>query len=191
MNYIILISVLLLSFCHQNPVLASKQSRVDPLADKVTAETAKKIKNETGLHLMGTGGGVNLEGRLRKLNMSFIHYGDLSMEESRELVVYCVEEYLAAINADEKIRPHLSHYPFTPYGVEINIFIRQKDRQKQSIGYISVVSELNGKVSYKTSQPEPELMKKVHAEPYEEAKQLVKQQDPGMKRIKLIRENSS
>lgn len=150
--------------------------------DAVTARVVKKINEETGLKLMGTGGGMI--GQINRMGMSFAHYGDLSVEKGRELLVYCIEEYLAAINAEEKIRPHLRHYPFTPLDLEMRIFIYQKDGQEPPTDSLSIVSGIYGRVSYKVSQPFPKITKKIHQEPYEEAKELVFQTDPEMKRIK-------
>jgi hypothetical protein len=153
--------------------------------DVVTDQVAKKIYQETGLKLMGTGGG--LIDQINRLGISFARYGDLSMEEARELLVYCVEEYLDAINADEKIRPHLCCYPFSPNNIEIAIFIYGEDRRDPPIGFLTVVAEIYGRMTYKIQQPGFPSMKTIHEEPYDEAKKLMEQQDPGMKKIKMIR----
>lgn len=171
--------------CSCNVDFSVQESDYEKDADAVTARVAKKIHQETGLKLMGIGGGMIQQ--INRMGMSFARYGDLSMEEARELLVYCVEEYLDAINADEKIRPYLCCYPFSPNNIEINIFIYGEDRRAPPIGFLTVVAEIYGRMTYKIHQPDPVIMKTIHEEPYNEAKKLVEQQDPGMKKIKMVK----
>ena len=177
--------IVLVLCCSCNVNFSAQESDYEKDVDAVTDQVAKKIYQETGLKLMGTGGG--LIDQINRLGMSFARYGDLSMEEARELLVYCVEEYLDAINADEKIRPHLCCYPFSPNNIQIAIFIYGEDRRRPPIGFLTVVAEIYGRMTYKIQQPGLPSMKTIHEEPYNEAKRLVEQQDPGMKKIKMIR----
>ncbi len=174
MKALVLIIFLLFSSFSYASFQSSKTENWNAIANDITSKTARIIQQERGLCLIGTGGGAGIEGHLRKLNMSFVHNGELSMEEGRELVVYCVQEYLEAINGNEKIRPHLVHYPFTPRDVEIAIFIHRQDGRQAPIGFLSVVAGLYGQISYSINQPGPKTLKKVHQETYEEAVQLVK-----------------
>ncbi len=144
----------------------------EKIADKITYETARKIERQTSLHICGVGGG-SLSGQLRKLNMSFECRKELNMEQGRKLVLYCVNEYLSAINANKEIRPNLIHFPFTPEDVEIDIFIQKPDRSDVPIGSLSVVSEVDGKVIYKVHEPDPIILRRVHEETFEEALKLV------------------
>lgn len=186
MKFFCFVVILLCYSCNTSSLV--QEFDYEKEADAVTAQVAKKIETETGLKLIGTGGGMM--GQIHSMALSFACYGDVSMEESRELLVYCVEEYLSAINQNEKIRPYLSHYPFTARGLEITIFIKQKDGREPPMGFLTVVGEINGKNSYKIRQPGYPSMKKVHQEPYEEAKKLVVQNDPEMKRIKTSTANN-
>lgn len=81
----------------------------EQIADAITAKTAKKIKNEKELILMGTGGGML--GDIYMMAMSFRYCQEVDFNTARQLVVYCVEEYLSAINSDEKVRPYLHNFP--------------------------------------------------------------------------------
>lgn len=183
MRFIAIVALILCCSC--NKIASYRVPQYERDANAVTAHAARKINHQTGLKLIGTGGGMI--NQINFMAMSFSHYGDLSIEEARELLVYCVEEYLNAINADEKIKPHLVRYPFTPREIEVNIFIRKQDGKNQSVGSLSVVGEVNGKVTYDISQPFPKIAQEVYKETYEEAKKLVEQQDPGMKKIKMIK----
>ncbi|HNA62248.1 MAG TPA: hypothetical protein PKW79_04150 [Rhabdochlamydiaceae bacterium] len=181
MKYFCLIVLVLCCACSNN-ISSYRVPQYEKDVDVVTDRVAKEIHRTTGLKLMGTGGG--LIDQINRLGMSFARYGDLSMEEARELLVYCIEEYLEAINANEKIRPHLCCYPFTPNNVEIIIFIYREDRRRPPVGFLTVVAGAYGKMIYKIQQPGFPSMKDIHEEPYDEAKKLVEQQDPGMEKIK-------
>jgi hypothetical protein len=177
--------VALILCCSCNKVASYRVPQYERDANEVTAQVARKINQKTGLKLIGTGGGMI--NQINSMAMSFAYYRDLSMEEARELLVYCVEEYLDAINANEKIKTHLSCYPFTSKNVEIMIFIYREDRRDPPVGFLTVADEICGKMIYKIQQPGLPSMKTIHEETYEEAKKLVEQQDPGMKKIKMIK----
>jgi hypothetical protein len=151
-------------------------------ADKLTDQVAKKITRETGLRLCGTGGGMM--DNIQMMAMSFDHYGEITVEEARELLLCCVNEYLSAINADEKIRPHLIHYPFTSKDVEIAIFVRDSKDKKIPLDALCVVSSVNGKLVYRNRDSQTKRMKRIHEETFEEAVKLIEVQDPKMKLIK-------
>lgn len=183
MKYVYLIFCILLSACSPSSSKMQKTSINENVAHLITVKTAQKIKNETGLHLCGTGGGSS-EGLLRKLNMCFDHYGEITMEEGRELLIYCVQEYLSAINASQEIKSSLLHYPFTPKDVEIIIYVRGADKKRVDIGEYNVINANGGRLIYTIRQPDPEGMKRIHQETFEEAVKLVEAQDSKMELIK-------
>ena len=110
--------------------------------------------------------------------MSFDCYNEITMDQGRELLIYCVSEYLSAINSNEKIRPYLIHYPFTPKDVEIRIFIHRPDHRDVPMGALTVVSEMDGQLVYKILQPDPIVLKRIHEEPYEEAVEILEKSAP-------------
>lgn len=172
MRYIsLLFLVLSLTACQTSSSKNYQIPDYEKMADRITDQTAKKIEAKTGLRLCGTGGGMM--NHIRMMAMSFNCYSAVDMDKGRELVVYCVNEYLAAINANEEIRPHLIHYPFTPSDVEIRIFIYKPDRKDVPIGDLSVVSQAYGQVVYKVREPFPVVLKRVHEETFEEAVQQI------------------
>lgn len=149
MKKLLLSLFLIISSCSTpSELLPYHPASADAAADAVTFKTALKIREETGLTLIGTGGGGSLE-QLRKLNMCFQQKGELSVKQARKLIVYCVNEYLSAINSNEKLKPYLTHSPFTPADIEIKIFIFKKDQTDVDEGVLSVVSEMGGKIKYR------------------------------------------
>ncbi|NNM43195.1 MAG: hypothetical protein HKM07_02505 [Chlamydiae bacterium] len=134
------------------------------IADAITAETAKKLQNEKELILTGTG--------RQMMMMGFNFYEAVNSEIARKLLICCVEEYLSAINNNEKIRPYLHEYPFTDKNVKIVIYFYNSDGSDVSSDRISVAAISKGIVTYyvKTSDNQP--LKDIHEETYQEALKL-------------------
>ena len=109
---------------------------------------------------------------VRTMSMSFQYRQEVDLETARRLVVFCVEEYLASINADREIRPYLVNYPFTEKDVEIRIFFCKPDGHKIPAGGITVTSAIDGMVNYETNTVERNRLVNVHKEVYETALEL-------------------
>lgn len=172
----LLFFILLLNACHAPSPRGNQDQNYEKIADKITAITAQKIEAQTGLHLMGVGGGAI--DKIRKLNMSFQHFGEITLDQGRELLIFCINEYLTAVNSNEEIRTHLIHYPFTPKDIQIEIFINQENHKDVPIGALSVICEIDGILKYKTRQPDPIILHKIHEETYEEAVKILETQGP-------------
>ena len=104
---------------------------------------------------------------IQMLALAFDYYQPVSLEEARELLVYAVDEFVAAINADEKIRPYLGNYPFQPKNVEIRLFIHNRDGHNVKPGDLYVVTAVNGQLNYKID--DKPYLKTIHKESYEAA----------------------
>lgn len=141
------------------------------IADAITQEVAKKICKEKDLELAGTGGGAMYG--VRMLSLSFYYYKEVDLETARKLIVYCVDEYLAAINSNKKIRPYLVNYPFTEQNIEIRLFICGPDRRALPIGKISNASAIDGTLEYEAKSNEKYKSSTLHQETYQQAKKLV------------------
>jgi hypothetical protein len=185
MKYIYLFMLILsLSACHNFVSKRHEPPHYEKLADRITAATAQKIEAETGLSLFGIGGGMM--DHVRMMAMSFECFGEITMEQGRELVIYCVNEYLSAINACEELRPHLIHYPFTPKDIRIKIFICKQDHREVPIGSLAVVGMVKGILDYDIKQSGSPSIRQIHEESYEEALKILETGSP----IDKIRKNS-
>jgi len=181
------LAMVLLAACQTSTSGRFQVSAREQKIDAVTAQAGRKIQQETELRLIGTGGGVIGEKKLfHGLAMSFSHYGGITMEKGREFVIYCVQEYLSAINGCEEIREELVHYPFTPRDVEITLFIRGPKNEDVPIGELNVIYIFNGIIKYKLKQPDISSMKEIHRETYGEALKIVEEKDPTMQLIKKV-----
>ena len=149
------------SFGYQSP-------RYVKLAHEITEKTAKKLKAQKNLYLVGTGG--QMMDDIQMMAMSFDYYQEVDLKTARELTVHAINEYLSAINNNKEIRPYLHEYPFTAKNVEISIFIYKPDRSKLPPEKIYCIECMNGRLEYYTrSNPR----QAIYEETYEQALQAI------------------
>jgi len=73
------------------------------MADRIMLQTARAIEKEGQLYLMGSGGAMMKE--VSSLTLSFAHYGIVTEQEGRQLVMNCAEKLLRSVNTSEELRP--------------------------------------------------------------------------------------
>ncbi len=134
------------------------------IADRITANTAKKLKKEKNLILISTGRGM--VGPISALGMSFDFYQEVDLNAARDLIVFAVNEYLTAINTSQEIRPYLKEYPFPAKRVKIEISVYSPDRRDLPPGKIQYIECINGVVEYSNFS---DLSQPIHTETYDEA----------------------
>ena len=88
-------------------------------AYEIIQSVKPEIEQEFQLHCNGSGGSFPLQ--VFYINLSFVAERRATVDEARELVVRCTQKVIHAINAHERIRPHLVHDPLSPQGVEVSI----------------------------------------------------------------------
>ncbi|MCB1067832.1 MAG: hypothetical protein KDK56_06565 [Simkania sp.] len=148
----------------------------EKMANQITAETADRIRTQFNLDPVGSGGAMMHD--VKVMALSFNCYRPLSIDESRELVINCVNEYLKSVNENKEIRPYLHNFPFNEQNIELVIFIFEDNKfTKIQSGQVSSVSTLNGKIRYKTRSAEDQYKREIlHQETYEEALRILKEQ---------------
>ena len=139
------------------------------IAGKITVETAMKLEKQRNLHLAGTGGGMMND--IQMMAMGFDCHQEINLNESRELLLYAVDEYLSDINKSEDVRPYLHNYPFTEKNVEIRVWISKPDGTDPSSGNIYYISAIKGILRYSIPGADKYSSKVICEETYEEAKQ--------------------
>ncbi|MBI5346933.1 MAG: hypothetical protein HZB76_07320 [Chlamydiae bacterium] len=118
----------------------------DKLEHEVTRKTVKEICQNKGLKFLGFGGGGPYD--IRVLSLSFKTYEKFNVDEARELLIYCGEQFLSNINANEKIKPLLHNYPFTGNNIEIRIGFCKDDGHEVDSPYIAYGGAIEGVVTY-------------------------------------------
>jgi len=148
-------------FLHQSP-------RYIKFAHKITAETAKKLQTEKKLYLIGTGGQMMHD--IQMMAMDFNYYQEVDLNTARELLMYVVNEYLAAINNNTEVRPYLHEYPFTAKNIETTIFIYGPNRRDLPQEKICRVKCIKGRFDYYNGLDD---YNPIYRETYDEALQRI------------------
>jgi len=134
---------------------------------KMGRELGKKYK----ISLIAQGGGATPEG-IWLMSLSFEKEGDpLTEEEARKLIIHCVDDFLSAVNNDEKLKPLLKEYPFTAKNLSLAIFSGGKNQVAHYFPSISVVSDSRGKICFFTE--DPSTKHGYHTEKYETYEEAV------------------
>ncbi len=144
---------------------------------KVEKRTILKLNKKYNLFLSAIGGGTDDEG-IWLVRLMFDRRGKpYTLQESRAVIVDCIEELLSQINNDVDLRPYLKVYPFTPKN--ISLFIISYDENGFDIvdPHLSVVSGNGGEINYNTTDPKNPYRHKLDIfESYEEAQAILKRE---------------
>jgi hypothetical protein len=146
--------------------------RYEILSEEIVCKTGKKLSNKYQMRTIGTT--FELMERVNLLCLSFQIQGPLSREQLRVIVVGCVEEFLATVNANKEIRPYLCVYPFPAECIEVSIFVVDAKGRELYDPDIGVASEINGAVEYLiTDNLNRYKYKSISSESYDEALNIV------------------
>jgi len=135
--------------------------------DEISHEFLVFAKSKHGLSCSGSGGALMDRVNIVSLSLDS-NERDIDVEKARRLVVDCSEDYLKRVNSSEKIRPYLSHFPFTEKGVRFNISFRNPENGAIRLVYLS-----NGKISYSSYNEDKSDLIDQHVETYEKAREIV------------------
>jgi hypothetical protein len=145
------------------------------LADKVyDNEIARKVfcqlTKDKKLQVCESGWCLRGKKKIQVMHCGFFYYDELDVDQARELLLRAGNLYLTAINENEKIRPLLEIYPFTPKNIEISIFLQNRDGSKFSLEKLCIASIENGMLRYRIGALDPNgYFTVICEEQYEEA----------------------
>ena len=166
---LMLFSVISLPCCSKKPSEPIYCQYADDITHPYIAYVSKKYQ----LYCYGQGGGF-----LQNVNKIILYFENqnkkLDVEQSRILIVNCVEELLQRINKYERIRPYLQNYPFTNKEIKISIAFYNKTEKRVEQKYIAFIFIKNGKLTYCSYNHETKQFIDMHEEPYTEALEKVK-----------------
>ena len=137
------------------------------ITDKYCAEMAKNYK----LYCYGYGG--KFLKRVDQIDLSFNTVQNLNVAQARKLIIKCSEELLKRINADNDIKPYLSHYPFTEKGISLGVSFDQEDQKRVSSKFVAMVFTVDGNIYYSSYNHNKKKFQDVHEETYQEALKIV------------------
>lgn len=172
--------LLVINFIFSNFTLSQERTRFKDIDNQyesysVLCNVAIKraveiIEKKSDLICISSGGSMPYD--LQSISLDFMSSALMTMDEARKLHVLITEEIVAAINADENVRPYLRVYPFTPIRCEISLsFEKPADFNPKCVTFISMGK---GSLHFYIADPMGRLgEKKIHQEPYEEARKIV------------------
>ena len=140
------------------------------IANQITLDTAKRLKERYGLNAVGIGGGMMDD--IKKMNLSLRSTKSLSIDEGRELILSCIDTYLDQVNSNEKVRPFLNIYPFAENNVGVTIFVDRRENGELVVGRIASIFNSGGKIHFRAVKSELQN-EEVLSETYEEAREIV------------------
>ena len=151
-----------------------KEPQYCKYANKVAKSFRHSVKERYHLIPMSYGG--SFMGNISEISQTFRAMDkNYSIEQARELVINCSEDFLDRINQDEKIKPYLAQYPFPNNRIRMQISFYNKNRERVSSDNIALVGLGNDKIYYCIYDRESEKLVDIHEEMYEEAVRIVKE----------------
>jgi len=140
-------------------------------ADKITEKYCTDMAKTQKLYCYGEGGGFIKN--VNKIDLSFNTIQTLNIAQARTLIIKCSEELLKRINADNDIKPYLSHYPFTEQGLALGISFDDENQDSVASKFVAMVFAVNGSVYYSTYNHHKKKFQDIHEETYQEALKIV------------------
>ncbi len=132
-------------------------SQRDQLSNNQIIATSNRLANKYNMSIIGIGGGAKEQEGIYLKSILFNRYGQpLELERAREITVDCVQEFLLDINHNEKLKPYLQTYPFTAVNLHIGILNYDLDGKAILDPYLHVMSAVEGKMVYRTLDPDNE-----------------------------------
>ncbi|CCB90056.1 hypothetical protein [Simkania negevensis] len=144
------------------------------IANKLIAQVAKDLSKRYKIRAVGFGGAIHEQ--VEELSLSFECCRTMSIDEYRDLLVHCAEDFLDQVNSNEEIRPYLQNYPFSSKNIDLTIYVHSENKKRFDVGQLSCLAIQKEKIVYyyRDSEYTIELLK---AEAYEEAKKIVFSED--------------
>ena len=168
-RFILILCLFILGACSSKDSLLPEGDR---LGNQIIFELGKKMQDK-GLKLIAFGG-AEANGKTWNLDASFKANFELTLPEARKLIVELVDDFLQMINADEKLRPYLSEFPFTVKNLSLTIFGKN---QKKTDQFLLCVYSEKADISYLKNNPNGGMLLTEFEETYEEAVQRLNESD--------------
>ncbi len=153
-----------------------KKMPYDQIVDDLITRSSKRLEKKHNMRLVGITEGMM--GSVKLIGFSFQIFRQMKKNEARTMVVDCVQDLLADINQEEKIRPYLEVFPFDTNHVEIFLFIDPID-EVDCHPNLSVVTASHRKIYYNTNDSEKKYKFKCEEEEtFEDAVKILKGEIP-------------
>lgn len=167
-RYIFLLVSLILTGC----VLPMQSGRdYIVIKNELVSGYVKNVSKKHQLNLAATGGRLSVDIKVISLGFRKICYFDVN--QSRDLVVPMVEEFLAIINSNREVRPYLHDYPCSSENFELMLSFMTPQDDFVDSPYIANVLVISGFIYYSVYVPKTNSFRDVFKEPYQDAYNLI------------------
>jgi hypothetical protein len=173
-NFLYCIFAVIVCSCEvKGPRQNYKNNEKQKYANEIQHKVANQLKRDFGLIPFGSG--ARMMYQIEMLHLAFQYAKPANIDCARSLIIAAVEEFIAAINADERIRLYLANYPFESKNIEVTIFFLEPNHKPVVDGKLCMVDAQGGFVTYKIDELATNRLKTIHRESFEEAAGLVAQ----------------
>lgn len=140
-------------------------------ADEIEKKFIQEMKEKYDCVCIGSGG--SMPQLVESINVVFALTHRATIEEARTLEVSAIERLVEMLNEDERIRPYLAEFPFPAHRVEIAFSFYAPYGGPFMDGSLTRISQIRGKISYRTRHAMKGDYSCLLEESYEEAKKIV------------------
>lgn len=159
-------------FCFLGGCMDSK-NEIDKVSDHILCQLAKQMKKK-GLIAIGSGGGCTIDKKINDVSIAFQYDNIMNINESRKLIVYCVQKLLNLMNSNPENKQYFEHFPAPVDIVHVSIFGKKCPTDPNCV---EVVKILCGTIYYNIDYPPPRRLGEIYLtlkeESFEEAQKIV------------------
>ncbi len=130
-----------------------------------------KLQKKFSLHAGCTG--WSLMDRINCISYTIMMDGQRNREEVRKIAIQATEYIKSEINKIRECRPFFKEYPYTEYGLTVEIVFKSLDGSSIDPPFPSAVATVAGSVLYFYEVPDEEFGHYKEEESYQEALKLV------------------
>jgi hypothetical protein len=123
--------------------------------NQITDAFAKDMEKKYGLLCTGSGGSMPHD--VEEIELSFVAYQKVTIEEVRRMEVDGIQNLLSRINAHEKIRPYLREYPFDSNRVGMSVAFYKANGERPHDGSIALAFLAKNKIFYEVAEMRKEM----------------------------------
>ena len=136
----------------------------------------KEMKKKYHWGVCGIGG--LFDDKIEKFNLDYTVYKEADIAEARRNLVFGVEKFLGQVNNHENTKPLLLKGCLNPEQLKFGVGFHSDQVSLPLEQRIVYALMLQGKISYSIKKPEKFCYITVHEETYEEARQIVLNENP-------------
>lgn len=118
--------------------------------DEIVGDFVENMKTKYELRCYGSGGSMPTD--VEEIEVMFISYNHMTVDQARQMEVHAIQDLLRRINSHEKIRPYLREYPFHHDRVGVSISFRTKTDDRPFDGSVALVFLAKNKIFYKAAE---------------------------------------